>query len=243
MTYLLSYKMKVRKAIPKVFLLLAMLLMSGMASAQVVVKGNVYGGCELGKVNRTGDNTGNTSVTIYGGTLEKSVYGGGKGSQDDDEAGWVQGNSTVSMTNGTVVHSVYGGGYCGSVGKFTSYNKEYYVDGDNHKIDSINIPTECMPGTGVAKVVISGGNVGKYGSQYGSLMPTEHTPSGSDDVGYVFAGCTGEADSLTYHKAPAMGVVDSTYLEISGGLVTASVYGGCENGLVLRHTSVKIAGA
>jgi hypothetical protein len=237
--------MKVRKAMPKVFILVAMLLISGMASAQVVVKGNVYGGCELGKVQKstTVTNSGNTSVTINGGTLEESVYGGGKGSEDVDTAGWVQGNATVTMTGGIVVHSVYGGGYCGSVGDFTSYSGyEYYYDNENHKIDSVRIPTACRPGTGVAKVVISGGNVGKYGTQYGSLMPSATDAWGSDDIGYIFAGSAGVADSITYPKAPALGVADSTYLEISGGLVTASVYGGCENGLVLRHTSVKIAG-
>ena len=40
-----------------------------------------------------------------------------------------------------------------------------------------------------------------------------------------------------------MGVVDTTYLEISGNaVISASVYGGSENGLVLGNTRVDIKG-
>ena len=212
----------------KAFLLMAMLLTGGMASAQVVVKGNVYGGGEYGKVTQ------NTSVTINNDTVNGSVYGGGKGSLDDEESGLVKGNATVIMTGGTVERSIYGGGQLGSVGTFT----EKYPEGTT----GLHVPGEpkkCLENTGLAKVVVSGGSVGKKGS----LMPLiGHNPD-DDDRGWIFCGGRGEVDSINNPKANLLAVVDTTYLEISGNaLVTASVYGGSENGLVLSGTYVKIMG-
>ena len=47
MEYKRIQTMNVLKSRRKAFLLLAMLLTGGMASAQVTIKGNVYGGGEL----------------------------------------------------------------------------------------------------------------------------------------------------------------------------------------------------
>ena len=126
--------MKTRR---KAFLFVAMLLTSGMASAQVLVKGNVYGGCEQGQV------TGDASVTMNGGTVgtplslqervldnnaqilqrvdRGNVYGGGDGYSTtgsfEREAGCVQGNTTVTIDGNSVVRrAVYGGGNMGTVG-------------------------------------------------------------------------------------------------------------------------------
>ena len=89
-------------------------------------------------------------------------------------------------------------------------------------------------------------------------MPVAGANPDDDDRGWIFCGGEGEADSITYYKAIASGVVGSTYLEIKNTtttnpetgvvtttatpLVTASVYGGCKNGLVLGNTHVKIMG-
>ena len=96
---------------------------------------SVYGGGEDGHVN------GNATVTIDGGTIEHSVFGGGKGDskyqttlwkndnnnpgQDKDApemvyswtAGKVYGNTTVTMNAGSVGYNIYGGGNLASVGK------------------------------------------------------------------------------------------------------------------------------
>ena len=188
----------------KTLLLAAMLLTCGVASAQVVVKG--------------------------------SVYGGGQGIETDEKAGLVTGNATVTMNGGTVQRSIYGGGELGSVGTFTEYTPVEY---DNDL--TVNVPKRCAQGTGLATVSVNGGHVGKNGSLMG-VNPED------DDRGWIFCGGRGEADSIKYPKAIALGVVGSTHLTFgtianaTQPLVTASVYGGCENGLVLENTHVEIRG-
>ena len=214
--------------------LLALLLSGGMASAQVRVKGNIYGGCELGKVTQ------NTTVLLNDGTTEGSVYGGGRGVATDKQAGWIKGNTTVVMINGTVERSIYGGGEIGSVGTFNDSTLVTYTEGQNAG-KTVYVPTSCASGTGLTTVRVTGGFVGRNGS----TMPTLTSNPDDDDRGWIFCGSKGVADSITYYQAIAEGVVGSTYLEISNTttpVITASVYGGCENGLVLTDTYVKIAG-
>ena len=193
----------------KAILLLAMLLTGGVASAQVVVKG--------------------------------SVYGGGQGIETDEKSGLVTGNATVTMNGGTVERSIYGGGQLGSVGTFTYETVTYPADDPNHPGAEVQKPVSCASGTGVATVTVNGGHVGKNGSLMG-VNPDD------DDRGWIFCGGRGEADSITYPKAIALGVVGSTHLTFgtienaTQPLVTASVYGGCENGLVLEDTHVEILG-
>lgn len=62
----------------KTLLLAAMLLTCGVASAQVVVKGSVYGGGQgIETDEKSGLVTGNATVTMNGGIVERSIYGGG----------------------------------------------------------------------------------------------------------------------------------------------------------------------
>lgn len=207
----------------------------------LVIKGHVYGGGEIGQVEQ------NTLVDIDNGTigyevtvgtndynLGGNVYGGGKGSPTEEKAGWVKGNSYVDMSNGYVQRSIYGGGEFGSVGTFLTYYTQTL--GDHFAGE----PETCKKGTGLASVIVSGGRVGLSEAK----MPRPGTSAVDDDFGYIFAGSRGTNDLDAYPtKANILAVVDSTYLEISGQtLINASVYGGCENGLVLRDTKVLIAG-
>ena len=64
MTYRRIFTTSILKTRRKTFLILALLLTGGMASAQVQINGNVYGGGNLGIV------TENTTVTVNGGTIE-----------------------------------------------------------------------------------------------------------------------------------------------------------------------------
>ena len=201
------------------------------------VLGNVYGGGSYGQVQEE------TNVNMKAGHVEGSVYGGGMGFETEVIAGLVAGNATVDMTGGTIERSIYGGGQMGSVGTFTAYNDVTYNAGQSNAF-TVQVPKTCKTGTGLTTVRMSGGNVGLLGS----LMPWEDHNPDDDDRGWIFCGGQGLGDSITYPKAIAMGVVGSTHLEISNPtsgaspLVTASVYGGCENGLVLNDTYVKIAG-
>ena len=185
----------------KTLLLTAMLFTSGMVSAQVVVKG--------------------------------TLYGGGKGIYSDQETGLVTGNTKVIMNGGIVERSLYGGGELGSVGTFTGF---YDVATGAHVAGE---PKTCATGTGKAEVLIRGGQVGIDEA----VMPDAGSTTYEDDMGYVFCGSRGEADSLTYPLANLYAVVKETHLEISGSaLITASAYGGCENGIVMGDTHVEIAG-
>ena len=203
------------------------------------VLGNVYGGGELGQVKLE------SQVNLIAGTTKGSVFGGGKGDVTEVIAGAVKGNSTVDMTGGTVERSIYGGGKMGSVGTFTAHTTYNYTSG-THSGSSVDVPTACEDDTGLATVIVKGGFVGKDGS----LMPWTNHNIEDDDRGWIFCGAQGVADSITYYKAPALGVVGSTYLEINKAtgenppaapVITASVYGGSENGLVLGNTHVVIA--
>ena len=79
MEYKYMVGMKAKNLNRKAFLLLAMLLAGGVASAQVVVKGSVYGGGQgIQTEERSGSVTGNATVTMNGGTVERSIYGGGE---------------------------------------------------------------------------------------------------------------------------------------------------------------------
>lgn len=188
--------------------------------------GNVYGGGNLAvyapsTTAASGKDKFSPKVSIISGNIVGSVYGGGKGIETSLTAGMVRSNTLVDMQGGTVKYSIYGGGELASVGDI---NSNY--DG-------------CKSGTGLTKVLISGGVVGDINN---ASMPSTTDPEG-DEFGYVFAGGKGVVDSATYDYANKLALVDSTYLEISGSaLITASVYGGCENGMVLRNTHVKISG-
>ena len=211
----------------KYVLALALLLTGGIVKAQVTIHGDVYGGGNLGEVSD------NATVNMRGGTLKSCLYGGGKGSIDNVESGLVKGNTKVDVKGGIVEHSLYGGGELGSVGTFTEF---YNVATGAHVAGE---PKTCAAGTGKTEVLISGGQVGKDEA----VMPDAGATSYEDDLGYVFCGSRGEADTLTYSSANLFAVVKETHLKISGSaLITASAYGGCENGLVMGDTHVEIAG-
>ena len=123
----------------KTFLLAALLMTAGIASAQVTIKGDVHGGGYKGKVkNPSATVYGNAAVDLNEGTVEGNVYGGGRGFTTDRETGLVEGNTTVTMVGGKVLGSLYGGGELGSVGTGILDDKN----------------------SGVSRVIISGGEVG-----------------------------------------------------------------------------------
>ena len=211
----------------KYVLALALLLTGGIVKAQVTIHGDVYGGGNLGEVRD------DATVNMRGGTLKSCLYGGGKGSIDNVESGLVKGNTKVDVKGGIVEHSLYGGGELGSVGTFTEF---YNVATGAHVAGE---PKTCATGTGKTEVLISGGQVGIDEA----VMPDVGSTAYEDDMGYVFCGSRGEADTLTYPSANLFAVVKETHLKISGSaLITASAYGGSENGLVMGNTHVEIAG-
>ena len=109
--------------------------------------------------------------------------------------------------------SIYGGGHLGSVGTFTDSTLVQYTTGDNAG-QSVYVPKTCQDGTGLTKVIVNGGHVGKNGSLMG-VNPDD------DDRGWIFCGGRGEADSITYSKPISLGGVGSTHLTF-GTMVNAT---------------------
>lgn len=199
-------------------------LTSGLAT----IFGNVYGGGELAQV------AGNTKVLVQKDNtiVRGTVYGGGKGSTSNVNDGLVTKNTLVQMTGGQVQRSIYGGGELGSVGTFTAF----YVDGES-EIHVAGEPKTCQSNTGLTEVRISGGKVGLSNG----LMPDPSEPASNDDYGYVF--CASKGLTSGENIANLLAASGSSYLEISGtAVITASAYGGSENGQVLGNTHVKVTG-
>ena len=169
---------------------------------------------------------------VAGAYITGTVYGAGKGVESNPEAGIVTGNAYVTMRSGHVSRSIYGGGELGSVGTFTATygngESDIHIEGE---------PKTCAANTGLTKVLISGGQVGVNHA----LMPDPADETSNDDFGYVFCACKGlnSGDAV----ANKLAVSNSSYLEISGtALITASIYGGSENGQMLGNAHVKITG-
>ena len=175
---------------------------------------SVYGGGEESVVN------GDTEVNVTGGTIGTTdmggarwgnVFGGGKGKEDDVNAGLVKGNTTISISGTpTIIHNVYGGGAFGSVGTFT-------YDG------TTGFPNSLTNETGTANITITGGTFGSDGKENGM----------------VFGSSRGlEGDPKTNNLIDKMAWVGNTNVVIgatdaesnANPAIKGSVYGGGENG-------------
>ena len=190
-----------------------------------------------------GETEANRTKQVLGAFITGTVYGAGKGLASDPNAAIVTGNTQVNMAGGHVSRSIYGGGELGSVGTFTetyAATSGNDTDGDYHVKGE---PKTCAENTGKTEVIVSGGQVGLVNQ----LMPDPSRPTSDDDYGYIFCAGKGMADPTDTNSdgvpyANLLAVSGSSHLEISGGLVAASVYGGSENGQVLGNTHVEIKG-
>ena len=200
-------------------------------SGTAIIKSNVYGGGELGKVEgyHTTKNAANadinvgTEVIIHGGTIGTeiednetvkytfgSVFGGGYGSLVESlgttypkyTAGRVLAGTKVNMTTGTVRASVYGGGEMAAVG------------------ESLTLGEELTTGfTGDTHVIISGGTIGKdkIGTTY----------FGGATMGNVYGGGSGSNNTVRSGH-----IYGNTNVTISNGTIYHNVYGGGAYGSV-----------
>ncbi len=167
------------------------------------------------------------------------VYGGGN-------LGDVTGNTTVEMSNGYVADRIFGGGKEGNVGTVTATSEH---TGDKAHDGCIGKPTAFAANTGKCSVTVSGGYVGPFtyshltgGEARANVTITPMTMP--DDHGYVFGAGRGElTNAATDKDIDFRTYVDSTEVIISdSALIAGGVYGGSENGRVLRNTHVNIQG-
>ena len=179
---------------------------------------------------------GNTIVTVTGGTIGTAgkggatwgnVYGGGKGKEDDVDAGLVKGNTTINISQAenqttTIIHNVYGGGAFGSVGTFT-YD------------DTTGLPDGLTANTGTANITITGGTFGSDGKEngmiFGSSRGSEGDPA-AEDTNIDKIAWVGNTNVIIGTQS---GTPDLTNPKIAG-----SVYGGGENGHNYQNAQVTI---
>lgn len=235
------------------------------------VGGNVYGGGEVGRVDK------NTEVTIGDGTsdgagsetgtdapvIAGSVFGAGAGLETHGYSALVRGNATVTIQgNANVGQSVYGGGQIASVGRYA--------------LDKFQMPSLLVSG-GICTVDVKGwseigtstqgGNV--FGAcrgvdpdyNYGSgdkkdwskrmMKYSEGFVSGKivgtdwdyydNDHTYIWDYMTSESAYLSYLETLALAT--EPIVTISGNTnIYGDVYGGGERGLTKGSVTVNIQG-
>ena len=178
---------------------------------------SVYGGGEESGVG------GDTEVNVTGGTIGTTgkggatygnVYGGGKGKDDDVNAGLVKGNTNITISGTAdatkIIHNVYGGGAFGSVGTFT-------YDG------TTGLPNGLTANTGTANITITGGTFGSDGKENGMIFGSSRGSEGdpeSDD--YV--------DKIAWVGNTNVVIGTQNAESNANPWIKGSVYGGGENG-------------
>ena len=186
---------------------------------------SVYGGGEesgVGGDTEVHVTSGTIGTTGKGGARWGNVFGGGKGKEDDVNAGLVKGNTNVNISQAenlttTIIHNVYGGGAFGSVGTYT-----YDTSG--------NITGYTSGGT--ANVTITGGTIGTTGK----------------DNGMIFGSSRGDVDEPGSIQDRLAWVHDTHVIIGKTGQDTdapqpqikGSIYGSGENGHTYQNTIVDV---
>lgn len=177
----------------------------GGGENKLTVSGSVYGGANLSRSGAT------TKVTMKGGTVNGSLYGGAQGATATTDIVYVTGTSTVTMTGGNVKTDVYGGGY----------GSRTVIRGNT---------TVGVSGGTVKGNVYGGGALGTVGRTSGAANAVV-TISGDAKVNNVFgAGKGTESNTVPVTNANIFGTTTVTVKEEAH--VLGSVYGGGENGSV-----------
>ncbi len=190
-------------------------------------------GTVKGKVTLKIEGTTTVKHSAYGGGEESgvdgneygNVFGGGKGKEDDVDAGLVKGNTTINISQAenqttTIIHNVYGGGAFGSVGTFT-------YDG------TTGLPNGLTENTGTANISITGGTFGSDGKEngmvFGSSRGLEGDPAADANIDKIaWVGNTNVVIGTTSAESNA------------NPWIKGSVYGGGENGHNFHDASVTV---
>ena len=226
------------------------------------VKGSVYGGGEVGRVED------DAKVTIGSApndapTINGSVFGAGKGLKTHGYSALVRGNAEVIVQGKSVVEgSVYGGGEIASVGKF-HVDKGLPVKPMNGGTCKVLIQDEAQIGLsgtghnvfGACKGVKSAYDLDNY-KNFKSMQTEangakgtkgtdwdyyEDYPQGYTGHKFVWKYYTTEAAYLSFLKTLAL--TSNTHVTIDeDASVYGSVFGGGERGVTLGGVDVNITG-
>ena len=205
---------------------------------------------------------GTTYLELKGGNVEKDIYGGGQGGPVMDEFNLINEPedykhftaSTHVYIEGGMARNVYGGGYEGDVGKHTGDLSAAYsgdIPGETNVIVGKSDGTDFVNGIPAIMRNLYGG--GEGGSVYGTTNVTLN----NGYIGYRYKN-TGTNENPVYEykeelddKTPnaiemagnvfgggyvVNSYVDNTNVNMYGGLVRGSLYGGGEVGPIGRGT-------
>lgn len=154
--------------------------------------------------------------------VDGNIFGGGRGfSETALTAGVVGGNSRVNIYGGTMLGSIYGGGRLASVG--TSFANAGEADYGKMQDDA------ASGNHGHIDINIYGGQIGARNTD-GSPVTSEFS------IGDVFGGCKGTKNSMLF------GLSKMTTINMSGGSLTGSLYGGGELAQVVESTNINVSG-
>lgn len=228
------------------------------------IDGNVYGGGEVGRVERNAkvtigdeDNAGSAPI------VKGSVFGAGAGLVTHGYSALVRGTSSVTvMSKAQVWKNVYGGGEMASVGRYWIATTQEEATAHNVKI---GMPYGLKCG-GTSSVTVQGtavigtendANTGHvYGSGQGiEPMTYDYASQQEGDENYnadyhkpkrMIGGNTWEYfdDKASYLQfIETLGITAVTDVDIQGSAhVRGSVFGGSESGFVYHNTDVLIQG-
>lgn len=218
---------------------MTLLLLTGVATTYAqTIKGTIYGGGEMAKVD------GKTNVKLNTGTVEQDVFGGGKGKLNGDHT--VNMSADVSETttvtaNGTtfkfpkdgidegVNHNIYGGGNLAcKIGTLDA--------GGNLVEETGNTTVNINAGLMKAGFMDGGATTawGKWIDAVNTRISTQH-----DNIvqGSVFGGGYGVNTSVM-----GMATVNINVANTKVNKAMVDVVGGGYNGYVLSKTSVTVEG-
>ena len=264
---------RILKTRRKTFILTAMLLVSGMAQAQILIEGNVYGGGNIGEVVKTADDgTGNTTVTVNGGTVGKklgleerkydkdvqitrvdygNVYGGGNGYE-----------IIGTNPNGSPIFNPNAGRVQGNttvyVGGDAVVRRAVYGGGNIATVGIATIPQQtgiaAYESGGQATVTITGNAlIGPKMEDLTTATAEELAASGianqADyaDSAFKYLGGNegwvfGSSRGISGGALRHLSFVDETFVTINGNAQVMNVFGSGENGHVQKGTNVIVGG-
>ena len=197
--------------------------------------GNVYGGGEIGRVEKNTEVTIGLEPTGEGVTskpdIKGNVFGAGAGKETHGYSALVRGNSTVNVQGeATVGGSVYGGGEIATVGRYIVING-YPTEPNGGGVCTVTIQDKA---TIAGNVVGAGkGATPSYSSESKHAIPgTALVPFDSKSAYLIFL--------------ETLALVSETQVTIGGATagktatVSGNVYGGSESGFLQRHAQVTI---
>ena len=231
--------------------------------------GNVYGGGEIGRVEK------NTVVTIgvedatgvgtkFRPTVLGSVFGAGKGVETHGYSALVRGNSTVTIQGvAKVGQSVYGGGEKASIGRYhvaktdeeaaahgVEKGMPYSLLSDNSGSCTVIVRDSAEVGPNDMIMTRAGGpdNSGHVFGAGQGVNPYEGYSSENKPWRMTIGGTkeiyntATAADTLLYLKyVESLGLATQTDVTIGGNsFVKGDVFGGAEQGFVQHDTKVTI---